>query len=69
MEIKTGAWITVSRDTGDVCPVFRRQFAAGKAIERAELQITALGVYHAEINGRRVSGDVLTVEKITRAAQ
>ena len=44
MEIKTGTWITVSRNAGDVCPVFRKQFDAAKAIENAELQITALGV-------------------------
>ncbi len=59
MKIKTGSWITVSRNTDDVCPVFRKLFAAEKAIEKAELQITALGVYQAEINGRRVGDYVL----------
>ena len=59
MEIKTGSWITVSRNTGDVCPVFRRRFAAEKAVAKAELQITALGVYLAEINGQRVGDFVL----------
>ena len=59
MEIKTSSWITVSQDTGDICPVFRKQFAAEKAIAKAELQITALGVYHAEINSLRVSDFVL----------
>ncbi len=59
MEIKNSAWITVSQDTGDICPVFRKRFATEKKIEKAELQITALGVYHAEINGRRVSDYVL----------
>ncbi|MBQ6564534.1 MAG: family 78 glycoside hydrolase catalytic domain [Clostridia bacterium] len=59
MEIRKSSWITVSRDTGDVCPVFRRVFAAEKAIEKAELEITALGVYKAEINGIRVSSYVL----------
>ena len=58
MDIKTSSWITV-RDTGDVCPVFRKAFAAEKAIEKAELQITALGVYEAEINGQRVGDFVL----------
>ena len=59
MSIKNSSWITVTQDTGDVCPVFRRPFATRDAVEKAELQITALGVYHAEINGQRVSDDVL----------
>ena len=59
MDIKTSAWITVSQDTGDICPVFRRQFATGKAIDKAELQITVLGVYKAEINDQRVGDFVL----------
>ncbi len=59
MEIKNSSWITVSRNTGDVCPVFRRQWTAQKTIENAELVITALGVYDAQINGQRVSGYVL----------
>ena len=59
MEIKTSQWITVSQDTGDVCPVFRRFFKAEKLIERAELEITALGVYQLELNGRRAGDFVL----------
>ncbi len=59
MEITAGRWITVSRDTGDVCPVFRKCFKAGKQIDKAELQVTALGVYEACINGRRIGEDVL----------
>ena len=59
MKINSSNWITVSQETGDVCPVFRKQFATGKTIEKAELQITALGVYQAEINGRRAGDFVL----------
>ncbi len=59
MEIKNSAWITVTQDTSDICPVFRKQFDAKKTIEKAELQITALGVYQVEINGRRVGDFVL----------
>ncbi|MBP5727181.1 MAG: family 78 glycoside hydrolase catalytic domain, partial [Clostridia bacterium] len=59
MEIKTSSWITVSQDTGTICPVFRKQFATEKSIAKAELQITALGVYHADINGQRISDYVL----------
>ena len=59
MKIKSSQWITVSRDAGDICPVFRRQFAAEKEMVKAELQVTALGVYFAQINGQRVGCDVL----------
>ena len=59
MDIKTSSWITVSEDAGSICPVFRKGFAAEKSPAKAELQITALGVYHAEINGQKVSDFVL----------
>ena len=59
MEIKRSNWITVSQVTGDVCPVFRRQWTAEKPVIKAELEITALGIYEAEINGQRVSDYVL----------
>ena len=59
MKIKNSAWITVSQATGDICPVFRKQFAATKTVAKAELQITTLGVYQAEINGQRIGDFVL----------
>ena len=59
MRIGNSAWITVTQDTGDVCPVFRRQFTAGEKIAEAELEITSLGVYEACLNGRRVGDFVL----------
>ncbi len=59
MEIKSSEWITVSRDTGDIAPIFRRMFHAGKAVKKATLKITALGVYEAELNGKRVGDFVL----------
>ena len=59
MEINTSSWITVLQDTGDICPVFRKPFTAEKAIKKAELEITALGVYEAHINGQRVGDFVL----------
>ncbi len=46
MEIKNCQWITVSRDTGDAAQVFRRVFTAGKNIEKAELEITALSCHY-----------------------
>ncbi len=59
MRIKDSCWITASRDTGDVCPVFRRQFTSEKRIASASLEITALGVYEAVLNGCRVGEFVL----------
>ena len=59
MKIKESNWITVSQDTGDVCPLFRKQWTNEKTIKKAELEITALGVYEAEINGHRVGDFVL----------
>ena len=59
MELKQSQWITVAGDTGDVCPVFRRAFRVSKAVECAELSMTTLGVYEAELNGQRVSAYVL----------
>ena len=59
MRIKTSPWITVSQEPGDVCPVFRKQFATDRKIAKAELEITALGVYEACLNGQRVSDFVL----------
>ena len=54
-----GNWITPSRDTGDVCPVFRRSWRQENKPCRAELCLTALGTYEAILNGKRVSEDVL----------
>ena len=59
MKIKNSNWITVSQDTGDVVPVFCRSFMVGKPIGKAELEITALGVYEARLNGQRVGDFIL----------
>ncbi|MBR6955268.1 MAG: family 78 glycoside hydrolase catalytic domain [Clostridia bacterium] len=59
MEIRRCDWITPDVPAGDICPVFRRAFAVEKDLVRAELQITALGVYEAVLNGRRVGEYVL----------
>ncbi len=58
MEIRNSQWIT-AKDRGDVCPVFRRTFKAGRQVSRAFLSLTALGIYEAYLNGRRVSDYVL----------
>ena len=57
--MKKADYITASQPTGDVCPVFRKIFPVTKKIAKAELQITALGVYEAVLNGKRISDYVL----------
>ena len=58
MNLINSNWITCSFK-GDVCPVFRRSFRVDKELRYAELEITALGVYEAELNGKRVGQFVL----------
>lgn len=48
-------WIQPAVPMGDVCPVFRKVWKAQKGVEKAELFLTACGVYDARVNGRRVS--------------
>lgn len=52
-------WIQASENTGDVCPVFKKTWGSSKNVTKAELYLTALGVYEANLNGKRVSGYVL----------
>lgn len=58
-----GKWIGPAQSMGDVCPVFVREFNKGdfpgKEIESVQLQVTALGVYEAQLNGKRVGDYVL----------
>ncbi|MDO4622018.1 MAG: family 78 glycoside hydrolase catalytic domain [Eubacteriales bacterium] len=57
--IKNANWITSGNDSGDICPVFCRSWKCEKEIEKAELTVTALGVYTAVLNGTRVGEYVL----------
>ena len=52
-------WIRTSEETGGVCPVFRKGWKTEKEVERATLYLTALGVYEAHLNGKRVGNYVL----------
>lgn len=52
-------WIQASVNTGDVCPVFRKTWSSEKRVVKAELYLTALGIYEANLNGKRVSDYVL----------
>ncbi len=54
-------WIRPQTGLGDVCPVFRKQWKtnAERPAAKAELIITAVGVYEARLNGARVGDFVL----------
>lgn len=52
-------WITSQRKMGDIAPVYAKEFQVQKAVEKATLTITALGVYEATLNGQRIGDYVL----------
>lgn len=52
-------WVKPAKEMGDICPVFQKSFQTGKTVQRAVLTITALGVYEAVVNGRRVGDFIL----------
>ena len=52
-------WIKPAEDMGDVVPVFRRKFSLKGKVKQAVLYITAMGVYEAELNGKRVGRFVM----------
>lgn len=54
-----GKWICSSYTAQDICPIFRKKIKFQKKIVKAELYISALGVYEAFINDERVSNYVL----------
>lgn len=56
--IKKARWIRPEKDYGDVCPVYKRRFDSNKEIKSATIDITAMGVYEAYINGDRI-GDFI----------
>ncbi len=52
-------WIKPSQELGDVCPLFSKNFSVKGTVKEAKLYITALGVYEAELNGKRVGDYIL----------
>lgn len=52
-------WIKPKVDMGEIVPLFRTEFRLDMEIAGAFLSVTALGVYEARLNGRRVSEYVL----------
>lgn len=55
----TAKWITPLRDMGDVAPVFSKCISISKPIKKADMRITAMGVYEANINDVRVGQFVM----------
>lgn len=53
------SWIRPGTDLGDVCPLFSRKFQTKSTIAHATLSITALGVYEAYCNQKRVGDFIL----------
>lgn len=52
-------WIKPAVDTGDVAPIFLKDFSLKGTISKATLAITTLGVYEAELNGKRIGEFIL----------
>ena len=52
-------WIKPAHELGESAPLFRRQFSVTKEISKATLLITAMGVYEATLNEKRVGDFIL----------
>ena len=52
--IKKADWIKSSVNFGNACSVLKKEFNLSKKVKTATLSISALGMYEAYINGRRV---------------
>ena len=52
-------WICPPKDMGDVVPSFSKNFSISKPVKKAVLAITALGVYQASINNKRIGAFIL----------
>ncbi len=57
---ETGEYKSADDKYGNPAPYFRKAFEAKKGVKKAELYISALGVYKAYINGEEVSNDYLS---------
>ena len=67
--IKNARWIKPKKDYGDVCPVYRYRFDCDKEIKSAILEITAMGVYEAHLNGDRIGDFLFPFIKIAKIFQ
>lgn len=55
----TADWIKPATELGDACPEFERRFTVDGNVTSAKLYVTAIGVYEARLNGKRISEYVL----------
>ena len=58
--IKNANWIKAGRFRKEAALTFSKSFRLEKEIEKATLQISALGVYYCNINSQRITEDRLT---------
>ena len=58
-QLMKAKWISHDSSYGDACPVFEKLFALTKPVKSAKLLISALGVYEANLNGKRVGEFIL----------
>ena len=59
MDQWNAVWIENKSCPAERAPIFRRSFTVERA-EKAELRISGVGFYVAEINGQRITEDILT---------
>lgn len=59
MMIRNAKWIKMPKNIGMVSPIFKKEWKIEERPQCAELWVTALGVYEAKLNGRRISDYVL----------
>lgn len=52
-------WIKTCTDMGDAAPVFLKEFKLSGKVEKATLTVTAMGVYEAVLNGKRIGKFIL----------
>ena len=57
--LENAKWISYPTDTGFACPVFKKTFDTKKDVKKATLEITSLGCYYAELNGKRIGDFIL----------
>ena len=55
----TAKWITGTFEDINIAPVFGKSFRLEKPVKKAELFVTALGVYEGKLNGERIGAYVL----------
>lgn len=53
--ITNAEWISTPIDIGEICPIFSKKIKAEKTVTKAEISISATGVYEARINEKRSS--------------